>query len=175
MIPAVGKPVRSVDLPFARRLGRGKARELCQLGNDPLLVASDLISAFHLVMNECIPGNGEVLTATSAFWFAQLANVCPDPLLSTDVDGWTDVPQQYKPLLRGRTMRCRKAEPLPVEWVVRGYLTGSGWKDYQKDGAVSGVKLQQGLQDASELDTPILTAATKATSGHDEQIKFEQT
>src|SRR5262245_24818474 len=174
MIAAVSKPVLSVDLPFARRLGRGKVRELFQLGNDLLLVASDRISAFDVVMNEGIPGKGEVLTAASAFWFKQLASVCPNHLLSTDVDAWTDVPQQYKPLLRGRTMRCKKAEPLPVEWVVRGYLTGSGWKDYQQDGAVSGVKLQQGLQHASELDPPILTPSTKATSGHDEPISFAQ-
>lgn len=164
----------SIDLPFCRRLGRGKVREIFALGDDLLLVASDRISAFDVVMHEGIPGKGRVLTETSAFWFQHLAEVCPNHLLSTDVDSWSDVPADYKPLLRGRTMRCRRCEPLPVEWVVRGYLTGSGWKDYQKDGAVSGVVLGKGLQHASELEPPILTPSTKAESGHDEPISFAQ-
>ena len=135
----VNAPVLSLDLPFCKRLGRGKVREIFELGGDLLLVASDRISAFDVVMNEGIPGKGRVLTETSAFWFRLLADVCPNHLLSTDVDSWSDVPSNYKPQLRGRTMRCRKAKPLPVEWVVRGYLTGSGWADYQKLGSVSGV------------------------------------
>jgi phosphoribosylaminoimidazole-succinocarboxamide synthase len=172
MIAAVNQPVVTLDLPFARRLGRGKVRELFELGGDLLLVASDRVSAFDVVMNEPIPGKGKVLTETSAFWFHKLAAVCPNHLLSTDVDAWTEVPAQYKPQLRGRAMRCRKAAPLPVEWVVRGYLTGSGWKDYQQDGAVSGVKLPKGLLHASELEPPILTPSTKAATGHDEPIPF---
>ncbi|MBM4061664.1 MAG: phosphoribosylaminoimidazolesuccinocarboxamide synthase, partial [Planctomycetes bacterium] len=106
--------------------------------------------------------------------FRLLQDVCPNHLLSTDVDSWADVPADYKPLLRGRTMRCRRCVPLPVEWVVRGYLTGSGWKDYLRDGAVSGVVLRKGLLHASELDPPILTPTTKATSGHDEPIPFSR-
>jgi phosphoribosylaminoimidazole-succinocarboxamide synthase len=167
-------PVLTIDLPFGRRLGRGKVRDLYELGGDILLIASDRISAFDVVMREGIPGKGQVLTSTSAFWFQKLAHVCPNHLLSTDVDAWQDVPAAYKPLLRGRTMRCRKAKPLPVEWVVRGFLTGSGWKDYQRDGAVSGVTLPKGLQHASELDPPILTPSTKAATGHDEPIGFER-
>jgi len=167
----VNAPVLSLDLPFCKRLGRGKVREIFELGGDLLLVASDRISAFDVVMNEGIPGKGRVLTETSAFWFRLLADVCPNHLLSTDVDSWSDVPADYKPLLRGRTMRCRKAKPLPVEWVVRGYLTGSGWADYQKLGSVSGVVLPKGLQHASELE-PILTPSTKAETGHDEPISF---
>ena len=167
-------PLLTVDLPFAKRLGRGKVRELFELGGDLLLVATDRISAFDVVMHEGIPGKGEVLTATSKFWLGKLAGVCPNHLLSTDVDSWSDVPDAYKPLLRGRTMRCKKAQPLPVEWVVRGFLTGSGWKDYQSDGAVSGVALPKGLQHASELDPPILTPSTKAESGHDMPIPFSR-
>jgi phosphoribosylaminoimidazole-succinocarboxamide synthase len=174
MIAAVSQPVVTLDLPFAKRLGRGKVRELFELGGDLLLVASDRVSAFDVVMNEAIPGKGQVLTETSAFWFKKLAAVCPNHLLSCDVDAWADVPAQYKPQLRGRTMRCRRAKPLPVEWVVRGYLTGSGWKDYQKDGAVSGVKLPKGLLHASELEPPILTPSTKAETGHDEPIPFSK-
>jgi phosphoribosylaminoimidazole-succinocarboxamide synthase len=167
----VNAPVLSLDLPFCKRLGRGKVREIFELGGDLLLVASDRISAFDVVMNEGIPGKGRVLTETSAFWFRLLADVCPNHLLSTDVDSWSDVPANYKPQLHGRTMRCRKAKPLPVEWVVRGYLTGSGWADYQKLGSVSGVVLPKGLQHASELE-PILTPSTKAETGHDEPISF---
>src|SRR5439155_16195550 len=99
--------VVSLDLPFARRLGRGKVRELFELGGDLLLVASDRVSAFDVVMQEPIPGKGQVLTETSAFWFRKLGDVCPNHLLSTDVDAWSDVPAQYKLLLRGRTMRCK--------------------------------------------------------------------
>ena len=165
----------SLDLPFCKRLGRGKVREIFELGNDLLLVASDRISAFDVVMREGIPGKGRVLTETSAFWFRHLAEVCPNHLISTDVDRWDDVPTQFKAQLRGRTMRCRRCKPLPVEWVVRGFLTGSGWKDYQKDGAVSGVALKKGLQHASEIDPPILTPSTKAETGHDEPISFART
>jgi phosphoribosylaminoimidazole-succinocarboxamide synthase len=165
-------PLLSVDLPFCRRLGRGKVRDIFALGDDLLLVASDRISAFDVVMHEGIPGKGRVLTETSAFWFQLLAEVIPNHVLSTDVDSWSDVPADYKALLRGRPMRCRRCEPLPVELVVRGYLTGSGWKDYQKDGAVSGVVLPKGLQHASELEPPILTPSTKAETGHDEPISF---
>lgn len=164
----------SVDLPFATRLGRGKVREVFELGGDLLLVTSDRVSAFDVVMNQGIPGKGEVLTQTSRFWFDKLRDVVPNHMLSTDVDDWDDVPTEFKDALRGRTMRCRKCEPLPVEWVVRGYLTGSGWTDYQRDGAVSGITLPAGLQHASELDPPILTPSTKAESGHDEPIAFER-
>jgi len=172
--PAASQPVVTLDLPFAKRLGRGKVRELFELGGDLLLVASDRVSAYDVVMNEPIPGKGQVLTETSAFWFQKLAAVCPNHLLSTDVDAWSDVPAQYKAQLRGRTMRCKKAKPLPVEWVVRGFLTGSGWKDYQQDGAVSGVQLAKGLQHASELEPPVLTPSTKAETGHDEPIPFSK-
>ncbi len=167
-------PVLSLDLPFARRIGRGKVREIFELHGDLLLVASDRVSAFDVVMHEGIPGKGRVLTETSAFWFHKLRDVAQNHLLSTDVDSWTDVPAAYRDLLRGRTMRCCKAQPLPVEWVVRGYLTGSGWQDYQRDGAVSGVKLPAGMLHASEIDPPILTPSTKAASGHDEPIAFSR-
>ena len=168
-------PVQNVDLPFAKRLGSGKVRELFELNGDLLLIASDRISAFDVVMNEPIPGKGAVLTETSTFWFEKLADICPHHLLSTNVDEWADVPAEFKDMLRGRTMRCQMAEPLPVEWVVRGYLTGSGWKDYQKTGVISGVQLPAGMQHASQIDPPILTPSTKAETGHDEPISFEQT
>ena len=168
-------PAQNIALPFAKRLGSGKVRELFELNGDLLLIASDRISAFDVVMNEPIPGKGAVLTETSTFWFEKLADICPHHLLSTNVDEWADVPAEFKDMLRGRTMRCQMAEPLPVEWVVRGYLTGSGWKDYQKTGVISGVQLPAGMQHASQIDPPILTPSTKAETGHDEPISFEQT
>jgi phosphoribosylaminoimidazole-succinocarboxamide synthase len=168
----VNAPVLSIDLPFCQRLASGKVREVFALGDDLLLVATDRISAFDVVMREGIPGKGQVLTQTSAFWFRQLAAVMPNHLRSTDVDAWPEVPAAARELLRGRTMRCRRCQPLPVEWVVRGYLTGSGYADYQKQGSISGVALPPGLQHASELPEPILTPSTKAASGHDEPIPF---
>ncbi|MFO1052040.1 MAG: phosphoribosylaminoimidazolesuccinocarboxamide synthase [Planctomycetota bacterium] len=166
--------VLSTSLSFARRLGSGKVRDLYELGNDLLLVATDRISAFDVIMREGIPGKGRVLTQVSAFWFHELADVVQNHLLSTDVDAWTDVPADAKPILRGRTMRCRKAKPLPIEWVVRGYLTGSGWNDYKASGEVSGVKLPPGMQHASRIEPAILTPSTKAETGHDEPISFDR-
>lgn len=162
----------SFDLPFAEHLGTGKVREIFALGDDLLLVATDRISAFDVVMEQGIPGKGRVLTETTAFWLQRLRDIVSNHLLSTDVDAWPEVPADHREQLRGRSMRCRRAEPLPVEWVVRGYLTGSGWNDYQRDGAVSGVQLPAGLQHASQLPEPILTPSTKAESGHDEPIPF---
>lgn len=167
-------PVLTFDLPWARRLGSGKVREIYALGDDLLLVTSDRISAFDVVMERGIPGKGEVLTQVSAFWFDRLGDVVPHHMLSVDVDAWSDVPRDAVELLRGRAMRCRRCEPLPVEWVVRGYLTGSGWKDYQEHGAVSGVRLPADMQHASAITPPILTPSTKAESGHDEPISFER-
>ena len=168
----VQEPVLTLDLPFAQRLGSGKVREIYALGSDLMLVASDRISAFDVVMSEGIPGKGRVLTETTAFWLEHLRDVVPNHLISTDVEDWPEVPAEFHDLLRGRVMRCRRCEPLPVEWVVRGYLTGSGWVDYQRSGAVSGVELSDGLLHASRFDSPILTPSTKAESGHDEPIDF---
>ena len=166
--------VLSTDLDFAEKLGRGKVRDIYALSGDLLLVATDRISAFDVVMDEGIPGKGEVLTAVSAFWFGKLADIVPNHFLSVDVDAWDDVPDAAKPLLRGRTLRCRRAAPLPVEWVVRGWLTGSGWRDYQETGAVSGVRLPAGMQHAERIEPAILTPSTKAETGHDEPIPFER-
>lgn len=171
---AVPEPVLTLDLPFAERLGSGKVREIYALGEDLLLVATDRISAFDVVMSEGIPGKGRVLTETTAFWLEHLRDVVPNHLISTDVEDWPEVPADFHDLLRGRVMRCKRCEPLPVEWVVRGYLTGSGWSDYQRCGVVSGVTLPAGLQHASRFDAPILTPSTKAESGHDEPIDFAQ-
>lgn len=168
------EPVLSLDLPFAECLGRGKVREIYTLGDDLLLVATDRISAFDVVMNEGIPGKGRVLTETTAFWLEHLRDVVPNHMLSVDIDAWPEVPAEYRDVLRGRSMRCRRCEPLPVEWVVRGYITGGGWSEYQASGSVSGIQLPTGLQHASQFEQPLLTPSTKAASGHDEPIAFER-
>ncbi|GAB4163480.1 MAG: phosphoribosylaminoimidazolesuccinocarboxamide synthase [Planctomycetota bacterium] len=173
MISAM-EPILSVDLPCARRLGKGKVRDLFEIGGDLLLVATDRISAFDVVMAQGIPGKGGVLSRLSAFWFERFAGICPNHMISSDVDSWDDVPADQRAPLRGRAMRCRRADPLPVEWVVRGYLTGSGFKDYRSTGSVSGVALPAGLQHASAIEPPILTPSTKAESGHDEPIPFSR-
>jgi phosphoribosylaminoimidazole-succinocarboxamide synthase len=170
--PGVTSPVLQTDLSFLPRIGRGKVRDLYRIGDDLLIVATDRVSAFDVVMAEPIPDKGRVLTSLSRFWFEHLRDVVPNHFLSTDVETWPEVPPAHRAVLAGRSMRCRRAEPLPVEWVVRGYLTGSGWRDYQAEGVVSGVRLRPGLQHASALQPPILTPSTKAVTGHDEPISF---
>jgi phosphoribosylaminoimidazole-succinocarboxamide synthase len=167
-------PLLQSDLTALRRVARGKVRDVYEIGDDLLLVATDRVSAFDVVMARGIPGKGRVLTALSHFWFELLADVCPNHDLGIDVDAWDEVPADQRPQIRGRAMRCRRTRPLPIEWVVRGYLTGSGWKDYQSSGKVSGVTLATGLRHASRLDPAVLTPSTKAESGHDVPIAFHK-
>jgi phosphoribosylaminoimidazole-succinocarboxamide synthase len=165
--------IARTDLTLGRLVARGKVRDIYELSGDLLLVATDRLSAFDVVMNEPIPGKGRVLTAVSRFWLTRSAGLVQNHLLSTDVDAWQDVDPAAREVLRHRTMRCKKARPLPVEWVVRGYLTGGGWQEYQKTGSVSGVALPAGLQHAARIEPPILTPSTKAETGHDVPIPFE--
>ena len=155
-------------------LARGKVRDNYAVGNDRLLmVASDRLSAFDVVMGEPIPGKGELLTRMALFWFARLAHVVPNHLTGDDPE--SVVAPDERAQVRGRAMLVRRLKPLPVEAVVRGYLAGSGWKEYQADGRVCGVKLPPGLHNAARLPQPIFTPATKAEMGeHDENISFER-
>lgn len=151
---------------------RGKVRDLYDAGDNLLLIASDRLSAFDVVLPTPIPDKGRVLTQLSVFWFDMLRDVIPNHVISS-----TEFPPELAPyasVLDGRTMLCRKTQPIPVECVVRGYLVGSGWKDYQKTGAVCGIALPAGLKESDKLPEPIFTPSTKATSGHDENISFEQ-
>ncbi len=142
------------------------------LGDSLLMVASDRLSAFDVVLPTPIPDKGCVLTQLSLFWFEKLRDVVPNHVLSaTD---FTLALEKYRSQLDGRAIRVRKTEPLAIECVVRGYLSGSGWKDYKATGSVCGIALPAGLQDSSQLPEPLFTPATKATSGHDENISFEQ-
>ena len=148
-------------------LHTGKVRELYDLGGDLLMVASDRISTYDVVHPTPIPDKGRVLTGLSVLWFHLTRDIVPNHLISA-TDG---VPAEH----RGRGLRVRRLEMLPVECVVRGYITGSGWKDYQATGAVSGIPLPAGLQESARLPAPIFTPSTKATEGHDEAIDFETT
>ncbi len=152
--------------------GRGKVRDIYDLGERLLIVASDRLSAFDVVLPTPIPDKGKVLTQLSMFWFETLRDVVAHHVLST-----TEFPAElarYEDQLRGRTMLVRKTSPLPIECVVRGYLSGSGWKDYKATGGVCGIALPAGLRESEKLPTPIFTPATKAQSGHDENISFEE-
>ena len=155
----------------SRYIGSGKVRELYEVGADRiLLVASDRISAYDVVMAQPIPDKGRVLTALSHFWFETLSSICPNHCLSVRA---SDMPDVGISDLSGRAMLCRRAEPLPVEFVVRGYLSGSGWRDYRLTGEICGHRLPDGLVESDPLPEPILTPATKATTGHDENITEE--
>ena len=151
---------------------RGKVRDLYDLGDTLLIVATDRLSAFDVILPTPIPDKGRVLTQLSLFWFDLLKDVIPNHVLSS-----TDFPvpfDDYRDDLAGRSMVVRKTQPLPIECVVRGYVSGSGWKDYTATGKICGIALPEGLRDSDRLPEPIFTPATKATSGHDENISFDQ-
>jgi phosphoribosylaminoimidazole-succinocarboxamide synthase len=162
--------ILETQLPGLTLARRGKVRDVYDLGDTLLIVATDRISAFDYVLGSGIPDKGKVLTQLSAFWFERLASITPHHRLSIDVDDFPAETVPHHDVLRGRSMWVRKTNPLPVECVARGYLSGSGLKDYQKTGAVCGITLPPGLVDSSQLPEPIFTPATKAESGHDENI-----
>ena len=161
------------EIPGLKLINRGKVRDVYDLGDALLFVATDRLSAFDVVMPNGVPRKGEVLTQISLFWFDLMRDI-PNHLISADVASRPELTAYVKDL-QGRSMIVRKAKVLPVECIVRGYLVGSGWKDYQKSGMVSGLKLRTGYQQASKLDEPLFTPSTKAEIGdHDEAISFEQ-
>jgi phosphoribosylaminoimidazole-succinocarboxamide synthase len=164
--------VWETDFPGLKLLSRGKVRDLYELGNDLLLVATDRLSAFDVVLPTPIPDKGRVLTQLSLFWFNTLGDLVPHHVLTaTDFPAPADA---YRQQLAGRSMLCRKTRPVPIECVVRGYLAGSGWKDYKATGKICGVALPPGLRESDRLSVPIFTPSTKATAGHDENISFDE-
>jgi len=169
----MNEPLLQVDLPGIPKIKSGKVREMFDLGDRLLLVATDRISAFDCVMPNGIPRKGEILTQLSFFWFARFAATIPNHLLAGASDALPSVLQPFASRLAGRSMIVKKARPLPIECVVRGYLAGSGWSEYQRQQTVCGIKLPAGLKESSELPEPIFTPATKAGSGHDENISFD--
>ena len=164
----------NTDFPGLHLFASGKVRDVYKLGSDHLLfVATDRISAFDYVLATGIPHKGRVLTQISLFWFDFLKDVVPNHLITADVNQYPVEVRQYASQLRGRSMLVKRAQMFPVECVVRGYLSGSGWKEYKASGSVCGIKLPAGLRESEQLPEPIFTPATKATSGHDENISFE--
>ena len=153
----------------------GKVRDIYDCGDSLLMVASDRISAFDYILPDEIPSKGEVLTRVSAFWFEKFADIIPNHLITMDVSEYPEEYQRYAAYLAGRSMLVKKAEPLPIECIVRGYLTGSGKKTYDADRTVCGITLPDGLTEASKISEPIFTPSTKAELGdHDENISFER-
>ena len=167
--------VLTTDLPEVGDPLRGKVRDVYDLGDELLIVVTDRISAYDVILPQGIPGKGAVLNKISEYWFDKTSDIIPNHLISAD---FCDFPHQfhgYGDVLEERSMLVRKTKPLPVECVVRGYLSGSGWKEYQESGSVCGVELPSGLVESDKLDEPIFTPATKAEEGeHDENITFEQ-
>ncbi len=154
---------------------RGKVRDVYEIDNQLLIVTSDRISAFDVVMDDPIPDKGKILTSISIFWFEKLASIIENHLISTNPEEYPEVCHKYADQLKGRSMLVKKAEPLPVECIVRGYITGSGWKDYLSNGSVCGIPLSKGLKESEKLPEPLFTPSTKADDGeHDENISFEK-
>jgi phosphoribosylaminoimidazole-succinocarboxamide synthase len=171
----MSKPVLNTDFPGLKLAARGKVRDIYDLGDSLLIVTTDRISAFDVVMNEGIPDKGYVLTQISAFWFRQMEGIIPNHIISTEVKDFPAECQPYADVLEGRSMLVKKAKPLAAECIVRGYLSGSGWKDYQATGKVCGIELPAGLVESDKLPEPIFTPSTKAELGtHDENISFEE-
>jgi len=171
------KTIVSLEIPELKLFKKGKVRNVYDLGEKLLFVATDRISAFDVIMANGIPGKGRILNMISAFWFDMMKDVIENHMITVDIDKIISEERalsSYRELLDGRCMLVRKAEPLPVECIVRGYISGSGWKDYQNTGAVSGVKLPEGLKNSDRLEEPIFTPSTKAETGHDINITQEQ-
>jgi len=168
------KPILQLDLPGIKKVRSGKVREVFDLGDRFLMVASDRISAFDVIMPNGIPRKGEVLTQISHFWFERFSDLAPNHLLAKSGDPLPANLQPYESQLRGRSMIVKKARPLAIECIVRGYLSGSGWKEYKKSQTVCGIQLPAGLTESAELPEPIFTPSTKAEAGHDENISFAE-
>lgn len=153
-----------------KQIGKGKVRDIYDVGDKLVLVTSDRVSAFDVVLPNMVPHKGAVLNRVSAFWFDYTKNVIPNHMISIDN---TDMPEEFQTAeFEGRCMLVKKLKMLPVECIVRGYITGSGWASYQRNGSVCGIKLPDGLQESEKLPVPIYTPTTKATEGHDEHISF---
>ena len=163
-----------LDLPGIPKVRSGKVREMFDLGDSLLMVASDRISAYDVVLPNGIPLKGEVLTMFSHFWFERVADLVPNHLLAKADEPLPQAVQSHAEQIGRRAMVVKKAQPLAIECVVRGYLAGSGWKEYQKQGTVCGISLPEGLDNSSKLPEPIFTPATKAEEGHDENISFKE-
>ncbi|MCA1904986.1 MAG: phosphoribosylaminoimidazolesuccinocarboxamide synthase [Desulfarculus sp.] len=167
--------ILQTNLPDVKLLGRGKVRDIYDLGEHLLIVASDRLSAFDVILPDPIPDKGKVLTQISVFWFGQMADLTPNHLVAWEMKDFPKILQPYRDQLEGRSMLVKKCQPLAIEAIVRGYLAGSGWSDYQKTGSVCGYRLPAGLRESDRLPEPLFTPSTKAELGeHDENISLAQ-
>jgi len=167
--------ILNTNLEGLKLIGRGKVRDIYDLGEYLLIVTTDRISAFDVIMPNGIPMKGYVLTQLSKFWFKHTEDIVENHLITTEIDEMPKEVKKHKDILEGRTMMVKKAKPYPIECVVRGYLSGSGWKEYKTTGSICGIKLEEGLKESEKLDNPIFTPATKEELGkHDENISFER-
>jgi phosphoribosylaminoimidazole-succinocarboxamide synthase len=174
-MPTVDRsPLLETNIPDAKLWRRGKVRDVYDLGDRLLIVATDRISAFDVILPTGIPDKGVVLTQISLFWFQLLEDVIPNHVITSNVDEYDAVLRSYRDQLQGRSMIVKKTEPLAVEAVVRGYIVGSGWKEYKAKGSVCGITLPAGLRESDRLDPAIFTPSTKAEVGHDENISFAE-
>jgi phosphoribosylaminoimidazole-succinocarboxamide synthase len=166
--------VRETHFPNLKLLNRGKVRDIYEVGDNLIIVTTDRMSAFDVVMDDPIPDKGKILTKISLFWFEKTSSIIGNHVITADPDKYPESCKPYKEYLLDRSMLVYKAKPLPVECIVRGYLSGSGWLEYQDQGSISGVPLPEGLKESSQLPEPIFTPSTKAEAGmHDENISFE--
>lgn len=167
--------VLETNMPSLKMINRGKVRDIYDLGEHLLLVTTDRLSAFDVIMKEGIPKKGQVLNQISIFWFNRMADLIPNHIVATEVDDFPVMTHAYRDQLEGRSMLVKKTQPLPVECIVRGYVSGSGWKEYKNTGSICGIKLPENLQESDRLEEPIFTPSTKAEIGaHDENITFEE-
>ncbi len=171
----MSKPVYNTEMKNLKLIKRGKVRDIYDLGEHLLLVATDRLSAFDVVLPDPILNKGKVLTQISLFWFKAMESIVENHIVASDVDAFPDECKQYADILRDRSMLVKKSEPLSIECVVRGYISGSGWKSYQKNGTVCGISLPDGLRESEQLPSPIFTPSTKEEVGlHDINIDFNE-
>jgi phosphoribosylaminoimidazole-succinocarboxamide synthase len=168
------KPISQTDIKGAKLLKRGKVRDIYEVDNYLLIVATDRISAFDVVLPNPIPYKGYVLNQISVFWFNFLKGIVKNHFITDDIEQFPDIFKESREQVIYRSMLVRKAKPLPIECIVRGYISGSAWKEYKKSGSVCGIKLPEGLRESDKLEEPIFTPSTKAETGHDENISFDK-
>ena len=170
----MNKIIVNTEFPDVPLVKRGKVRDIYDLGAYLLLVATDRISAFDVVLPNGIPGKGRVLNQISIYWFKQMEDIIPNHIIATRVKDFPEKVHKYEDILEERSMLVKKTRPMPVECVVRGYLSGSGWKEYKKSGTICGIRLPEGLVESSRLTEPLFTPSTKAEEGHDSNISFDE-
>lgn len=166
--------IMETNLKDVKLLRKGKVRDVYEIAEYLLLIATDRVSAFDVILPNGIPDKGRVLTQISIYWFNQMKDIIENHIVATEVEDYPSLLHRYRDILEGRSMLVKKAKPLPVECIVRGYLSGSGWKEYKEKGAICGIGLPSGLKESSRLNEPIFTPSTKAEEGHDINITFEE-